>query len=95
MRFLLRPLLRRLLPLLVASLGAAGAATLSLSPGQTGRLGDFTLTLLRVQDSRCRPEVQCVQAGDVRASVLVRRGERLALLRLTLPAPLVTSALDG
>lgn len=91
----MRALHRRLLPLLLASLGAASAATLTLSPGQTGRLGDFTLTLLRVQDSRCRPGVQCIQAGELKASVLVRRGDRLALLHMTLPEPRVTSAIGG
>ncbi|WP_104989498.1 hypothetical protein [Deinococcus sp. NW-56] len=88
--------MRRLLTtFLLALAGTAGAATLQLQPGQTGRLGEFTLTVLRVQDSRCRPDVQCIQAGELRASVLVRRGDRLALLHMTLPEPRVTSAIDG
>lgn len=81
----MRSLLRLVPPLLLAACGAASAATLTLSPGQTGRLGDFTLTVLRVQDSRCRPDVQCIQAGELKASVLVSRGNRLALLRLVPP----------
>jgi len=91
----MRSFRRLLLPLLLAACGTASAATLTLLPGQTGRLGDFTLTVLRVQDSRCRPEVQCIRAGELQASVVVRRGQRLALLRMTLPEPLVTSAIDG
>ncbi|MPY67115.1 hypothetical protein F8S09_10490 [Deinococcus sp. SDU3-2] len=81
--------------LLLALVGTASAATLQLQPGQTGRLGEFTLTVLRVQDSRCRPDVQCIQAGELRASVLVRRGDRFALLHMTLPEQGVTSVADG
>ncbi|MEF2277139.1 hypothetical protein V3W47_02435 [Deinococcus sp. YIM 134068] len=88
-------LFRSLPPLMLAAVGVANAATLTLSPGQTGRLGDFTLTVLRVQDSRCRPDVQCVQAGELRASVLAREGNHVALLHFSLPAPLVTTAIDG
>lgn len=88
--------MRRLLTGLFLTLaGTASAATLQLQPGQTGRLGEFTLTVLRVQDSRCRPDMQCIQAGELRASVLVQRGDRLALLHVTLPEPRVTSAIDG
>lgn len=51
--------------------------------------------MLRVQGSRCRPDVPCIRAGELRASVLVRRGGRLALLPMTLPEPWVTSAIGG
>ncbi|KEF34573.1 MULTISPECIES: hypothetical protein [Deinococcus] len=51
--------------------------------------------MLRVQDSRCRPDVQGIQAGELRASVLVRHGDHFALLHLTPPEPRVTSAMDG
>lgn len=76
---------RRLAAALLTLAGTASAATLQLQPGQTGRLGEFTLTVLRVRGSRCRPDVQCIQAGELRASVLVQRGDRLALLRLVPP----------
>lgn len=44
---------------------------LTLTAGQTGKLGVQTVTLLKVMDSRCQPGVQCVWAGDVAAEVRV------------------------
>lgn len=76
-------LIRVLFPLLL--LGTASAATVTLQAGQTGPLGGQTLTVLSVQDSRCPVDVQCVRAGEVRASVLVRQSGHLRLLRLQLP----------
>ncbi len=69
----------------------AGAARVDLVPGQTAELGGRQVTLLRVQDSRCPPGVQCVRAGELSASLLVvaapgEAGPRTRLLRLTLPA---------
>ncbi|GGN37133.1 hypothetical protein [Deinococcus daejeonensis] len=84
-------LLRRaLLPL--ALLGGAHAATLDLKVGQTGRLGDATVTLLRAQDSRCPMNARCIQAGDLITSVLVRQGSRVRLLRLKLSNTTAQSA---
>ena len=77
---------------LVTSLGGvAGAARTELSPGQTTRLGGRQVTLLRVQDSRCPPDVQCIWAGELSATLLVvaapgEAGPRTRFLRLTLPA---------
>ena len=84
-------LLRRaVLPL--ALLGGAHAATLDLKVGQTGKLGDATVTLLRTQDSRCPMNARCIQAGDLIASVLVREGSRVRLLRLKLSDTTAQSA---
>jgi hypothetical protein len=83
------------LALALASAGAANAATLELQPGQTGLLGNFTLTVLRVQDSRCRLDVQCIQAGELRASVLVRQGQTVRLLHLQTPEPVVRAEIEG
>lgn len=84
-------LLRRaLLPL--ALLGSAHAATLDLKVGQSGNLGDATVTLLRTQDSRCPMNARCIQAGDLVASVLVREGSRVRLLRLNLSDTTAQSA---
>lgn len=71
--------------------GVAGAARVDLLPGQTARLGGRQVTLLRVQDSRCLPDVQCLWAGELSATLLVvaapgEPGPRTRLLRLTLPA---------
>ena len=77
---------------LLALLGSvAGAARVDLVPGQTAKLGGRQVTLLRVQDSRCPPDVQCIRAGELTASLLVAQapgepGPRTRLLRLTLPA---------
>ncbi|GAA0508937.1 hypothetical protein [Deinococcus depolymerans] len=82
-------LLTRLLFVLTASsaaLGTAQAATVTLTPGQTARLGDATVTLLRAQDSRCPMNARCVRAGELKVSVLAVQGGRTRLLRLQLPA---------
>ncbi|PTA68829.1 hypothetical protein [Deinococcus arcticus] len=65
----------------------AHAATLDLRPGQSADLGAATVTLLRVQDSRCPMNARCVQAGELRAQVLLTQGGRIRLLALTFPAP--------
>ena len=81
-----RLLTRLLFVLSVASAGTAGAATVTLTPGQTARLGDLTLTLLRAQDSRCPMNARCVRAGELKVSVLSVQGGRTRLLHLQLPA---------
>jgi hypothetical protein len=83
-------LLTRLLFVLTASsasaLGAAQAATVTLTPSQTAALGSGTVTLLRVQDSRCPMNARCVRAGELKVSVLSVQGGRTRLLHLQLPA---------
>ncbi|GGR99985.1 hypothetical protein [Deinococcus sedimenti] len=91
------PLLRRaLLPLALLSgallPGAAHAATLDLKPGQSGQLGHSTVTLLRTQDSRCPMNARCIQAGELVATILVREGQRVRLLRLKLPETAASTA---
>ena len=82
----------RLLLCLVALLGGvAGAARVELSPGKTVKLSGRQVTLLRVQDSRCPPDVQCIWAGELSATLLIvaapgEAGPRTRFLRLTLPA---------
>ena len=83
--------MRLFLCLVVLLCGAAGAARVVLMPGQTAKFGDRQVTMLRVQDSRCPPDVQCIRAGELTASLLValapgESGPRTRLLRLTLPA---------
>lgn len=73
-----------LLPLTLLT-GGAHAATLALTVGQTGQLGRATVTLLRAQDSRCPMNARCIQAGELRATVLVVQGRRARLVHLTLP----------
>ncbi len=80
-------LLRRVLLPLALLAGGAHAATLDLNVGQSGTLGQATLTLLRTQDSRCPMNARCIQAGELVATVLIREGSRVRLHRLTLPAP--------
>ncbi|MFC3831413.1 MULTISPECIES: hypothetical protein [Deinococcus] len=78
--------MRRILLLLTLGCSSlAAAATVTLTPGQTGHLGDQTVTLLRVQDSRCPINARCIRAGELTATVLVRRGRLLRLLTLELP----------
>lgn len=79
--------MRLLLTALFALASVAGAARLTLGPGETGRLGGQTVTVLRVRDSRCPINARCIQAGELRASVLVitDRTRRSRLLTLTLP----------
>lgn len=44
---------------------AADGATVALMPGQSASLADGLLRYVRLaHDSRCKPEVQCVWAGD-------------------------------
>ncbi|SMB89264.1 hypothetical protein [Deinococcus hopiensis] len=73
--------------LLLTLLSVAGAARVILVPGQTAQLGNQTVTVLRVQDSRCPINARCIQAGELKASVLVIQGKtsRSRLLTLTLP----------
>ena len=56
---------------LLASCTVIRPAQLTLSAGQTGKLGFQTVTLLKVMDSRCPPGMQCAWAGDVAAEVRV------------------------
>ena len=79
----MRPLLS---PLLLALASVAGAASVTLAPGETARLAGQTVTVLRVQDSRCPINARCIQAGELKASVLViGKAGRSRLLTLTLP----------
>lgn len=76
----------RLISLLtLCTMSVASAASVTLAPGQTGRLGDRTITVLRVSDSRCPINARCIQAGELVASVLVGRGQTAQLLKLRLP----------
>lgn len=61
------------------------ADQLTLLEGQTGKLGFQTITLLKVLDSRCPPDVQCVWAGDVLAQVRVVQGRNTSELSLRFP----------
>ncbi|WP_309571261.1 hypothetical protein [Deinococcus sp.] len=77
----------RLLSVLILACASLGvAATVTIIPGQTGRLGGQTVTLLRVQDSRCPINARCVRAGELKATLLVTAGRRIRLLHLQLPA---------
>lgn len=69
-----------------ATLTSASAASVTLRAGQTGTLGERTLTVVRVQDSRCPPGKQCIWAGEIVAKVLVRSGSRVSFLTLKRPA---------
>lgn len=77
--------MNRVLPLLIALSAAASAASVTLQPGQTGQLGDRKITVLRVQDSRCAPGVQCIRAGELVAKVLMGEQGRFHFLTLQLP----------
>ncbi|RJF72263.1 MULTISPECIES: hypothetical protein [Deinococcus] len=78
-----------LLPLLASGLLASCTmirpAQLTLSAGQTGKLGFQTVTLLKVLDSRCPPGSQCAWSGDVAAEVRVLKGRETKTLTLRLP----------
>ncbi|GHF39105.1 hypothetical protein HNQ07_001785 [Deinococcus metalli] len=79
--------MKRLLSLLLlAGTSLAGAASVTLTPGQTGHLGTRTVTLLRVQDSRCPINARCVRAGELKATLLVGEGRRVRLVRVQFPA---------
>ena len=73
-----------ILPALFAS-AAAGAATLTLQSGETGTLGKAQVTLLRLEDSRCPTDAQCIRAGELRLSLLVTEGGRSRFLKLSWP----------
>ncbi|MFC4424712.1 hypothetical protein [Deinococcus navajonensis] len=84
---------RLLLPLVLLLGPAAQAASVTLLPGQTARLGAQTLTVLSVRDSRCPMNARCVRAGELTATVLSRVGNRVRLLRLQFPQ--ATSSVPG
>ncbi|MFC4639920.1 hypothetical protein [Deinococcus hohokamensis] len=84
---------RFLLPLALLLGSAAQAASVTLLPGQTARLGSQTLTVLSVRDSRCPMNARCVRAGELRATVLSRVEGRVRLLRLSFPQE--TSSVPG
>lgn len=69
----MKKILPMLLPLLLSACTALTlqTGTLTLSEGQTGQLGGKTISLLSLSDSRCRPKVQCVWAGELTATVKV------------------------
>lgn len=85
MRTRLIPLL--LLPLLAGCTTVRPNTVLTLERGQTGGLGRKTITLLTVQDSRCRPGAKCVWAGELVAQVRVMEGRSVSTLFLRLPEP--------
>lgn len=58
---------------------------LTLTEGQSGKLGNRTLTLLKVQDSRCPVGMDCVWAGDLVAEVRVVLNRKTSTLTLRLP----------
>ena len=79
--------MKRFLSVLVLGLASwAPAATLTLTPGQTGQLGQQTVTLIRVQDSRCPINARCIRAGELKATLLVSAGHRVRLVHVQLPA---------
>lgn len=68
--------MKRFWPVVVLLLSActpltSQAGPLTLATGQTGQLGGKTVTLLSLNDSRCRPGVMCVWAGELTATVRV------------------------
>ncbi|GAA5501463.1 hypothetical protein Dxin01_01195 [Deinococcus xinjiangensis] len=73
------------LPLLGACTTLRPNTLLTLERGQTGGLGSQSITLVNVQDSRCRPNVQCVWAGELVAQVRVTEGRSARTLFLRLP----------
>ena len=77
--------MKKLLPLLLGLSAAASAASVTLQPGQTGRLAGQKVTVLRVNDSRCQPGTQCIRAGELQARVLVSEKGRFRLLTLQFP----------
>ncbi|AXG98100.1 hypothetical protein DVJ83_01780 [Deinococcus wulumuqiensis] len=70
---------------MIALSAAASAVSVTLQPGQTGQLADKKITVLRVQDSRCAPGVQCIRAGELVAKVLMSEQGRCRFLTLQLP----------
>ena len=64
---------------------SAQAASVSLVSGQGAALGPQQLTVLSVRDSRCPMNARCIRAGELKASVLVRQGAQVRLLRLEFP----------
>ncbi|AAF11478.1 hypothetical protein E5E91_09910 [Deinococcus radiodurans R1 = ATCC 13939 = DSM 20539] len=77
--------MNKVLPLLLSLSAAASAASVTLQPGQTGRLAGQKVTVLRVNDSRCQPGTQCIRAGEIQARVLVAEKGRFRLLTLQFP----------
>lgn len=62
---------RLLAPLAVCLLGVASAAQVTVAPGQLRPVGEQSVLVLSVQDSRCPAGTQCIWAGKVEAEVLV------------------------
>jgi hypothetical protein len=57
------------------SLPGQTSGDLRLSVGQSGKIGDFKITLNSVSnDSRCPVDVQCIQAGSVNVNVTFDSG---------------------
>lgn len=71
------------LAFLTASVASAGGVI--LGPGQTGLLAGGKLTVLSVQDSRCPQGVTCIQAGELKVSVLYSAAGQARLLKLNFP----------
>jgi len=44
------------------------------SIGESVRFGELELTLFSIDDSRCKPEVQCIWAGELAANFTVTLG---------------------
>ena len=70
----------------LATLSAASAARVTLTPGQTGLLGERKLTVLSVQDNRCPPAANCIRAGEIIVKLLATQGHKSSFVVLQLPA---------
>lgn len=46
------------------------------SVGESVRFGKLELTLFSIDDSRCKPDVQCIWAGELSANFTVMLGEQ-------------------
>lgn len=75
--------------LLTLLLGAstASAASMTLQRGQTGTLGNRTITVISVQDSRCPINARCIRAGELTAKLLVKQNGQLRFLAFQYPEP--------
>lgn len=61
--------------------GGGGENTpLTLSLNETKTTGDISLTLTDIEDSRCPPNVNCIWAGEVKATLLAKKGTSQEIL---------------
>ena len=79
--------MRPFLPALLLALASlAGAASVTLPPGGTAQPAEQTVTVLRVQDSRCPINARCIRAGSAKIEVELR-APRTAARRAILTTP--------